>query len=109
MTAEFYGNEVDRLYDVGVAGLHRLLAHAEELAQAQVVIAIAGMEGALASVIGGLVSCPVIAVPTSVGYGASFGGVARCSPCSTPAPAAFRSSISTMALVPPTRQVLSII
>ena len=70
LTAEFYGNEVDRLYDVGVAGLHRLLAHAE------VVIAIAGMEGALASVIGGLVSCPVIAVPTSVGYGASFGGVA---------------------------------
>ena len=65
LTAEFYGNEVDRLYDVGVAGLHRLLAHAEELAQAQVVIAI-----------GGLVSCPVIAVPTSVGYGASFGGVA---------------------------------
>ena len=76
LTAEFYGNEVDRLYDVGVAGLHRLLAHAEELAQAQVVIAIAGMEGALASVVGGLVSCPVIAVPTSVGYGASFGGVA---------------------------------
>ena len=73
LTAEFYGNEVDRLYDVGVAGLHRLLAHAEELAQAQVVIAIAGMEGALASVVGGLVSCPVIA---SVGYGASFGGVA---------------------------------
>ena len=71
LTAEFYGNEVDRLYDVGVAGLHRLLAHAEELAQAQVVIAIAGMEGALASVIGGLVSCPVIAVPTSVGYGAA--------------------------------------
>lgn len=58
LTAEFYGNEVDRLYDVGVAGLHRLLAHAEELTQAQVVIAIAGMEGALASVIGGLVSCP---------------------------------------------------
>lgn len=76
LTAEFYGNEVDRLYDVGVAGLHRLLAHAEELAQAQVIIAIAGMEGALASVIGGLVSCPVIAVPISVGYGASFGGVA---------------------------------
>ena len=73
LTAEFYGNEVDRLYDVGVAGLHRLLAHAEELAQAQVVIAIAGMEGA---VIGGLLSCPVIAVPTSVGYGANFGGVA---------------------------------
>lgn len=78
LTAEFYGNEVDRLYDVGVAGLPFSLqeAHAEDLAQAQVVIAIAGMEGALASVIGGLVSCPVIAVPTSVGYGASFGGVA---------------------------------
>lgn len=76
LTAEFYGNEVDRLYDVGVAGLHRLLAHAEELAQAQVIIAIAGMEGALVSVIAGLVSCPVIAVPTSVGYGASFGGLA---------------------------------
>lgn len=75
LTAEFYGNEVERLYDVGVAGLHRLLAHVEELAQAQVVIAIAGMEGALASVIGGLVSCPVIAVPTSVGYGANFGGM----------------------------------
>ena len=67
LTAEFYGNEVDRLYDVGVAGLHRLLAHAEELAQAQVVIAIAGMEGALASVVGGLVSCPVIAVPNQRG------------------------------------------
>mgnify|MGYP002908931014 CR=1 FL=1 len=64
-----------RLYDVGVAGLHRLLAHLDELMQARVVIAVAGMEGALASVGGGLVSCPVIAVPTSVGYGASFGGV----------------------------------
>ena len=89
LTAEFYGNAVDRLYDVGVAGLHRLLAHAEELAQAQVVIAIAGMEGALASVIGGLVSCPVIAVPTSVGYGANLAAWPHCSPCSTPAPAAF--------------------
>ena len=66
---------VIRLYDVGVAGLHRLLAHLDELMQARVVIAVAGMEGALASVVGGLVSCPVIAVPTSVGYGASFGGV----------------------------------
>ena len=65
-----------RLYDVGVAGLHRLLSQAEELQRARVVIAVAGMEGALASVIGGLVDCPVIAVPTSVGYGASFGGVA---------------------------------
>ena len=76
LTAEMLGNEVVRLYDVGVAGLHRLLAHAGELASARVVIAVAGMEGALPSVIGGLVSCPVIAVPTSVGYGASMQGVA---------------------------------
>lgn len=75
ITAEMLGNRVVRIYDVGVAGLHRLLAHAEELAAARVVVAVAGMEGALASVIGGLVSCPVIAVPTSVGYGASFGGI----------------------------------
>ncbi|MDD6070030.1 MAG: nickel pincer cofactor biosynthesis protein LarB [Clostridiales bacterium] len=75
ITAEALGNEVVRLYDVGVAGLHRLLANVEELMEARVVIAIAGMEGALASVIGGLVDCPVIAVPTSVGYGASFGGL----------------------------------
>lgn len=76
LTAEFLGNEVVRLYDVGVAGIHRLLAHAEDIADAQVVVAAAGMEGALPSVIGGMASCPVIAVPTSVGYGASFGGVA---------------------------------
>ena len=76
ITAEFLGNTVVRLYDVGVAGLHRLLNHADALMQATVVIAIAGMEGALASVVGGLVDCPVIAVPTSVGYGAAFGGVA---------------------------------
>lgn len=76
LTAEFLGNEVVRLYDVGVAGLHRLLNHSEALMCATVVIAIAGMEGALASVIGGLVDCPVIAVPTSVGYGAAFGGLA---------------------------------
>ena len=75
MTAEVYGNEVVRLYDVGVAGLHRMLSHLDEIMSANVVIAIAGMEGALASVVGGLVDCPVIAVPTSVGYGASFGGV----------------------------------
>nr|MCR4676041.1 nickel pincer cofactor biosynthesis protein LarB [Sphaerochaetaceae bacterium] len=75
VTAESYGNEVVRLYDVGVAGLHRLLSHLEELQSASVVIAIAGMEGALASVLGGLVDCPVIAVPTSVGYGASFNGL----------------------------------
>ena len=76
LTAEFLGNRVIRLYDVGVSGIHRLLNHAEELMRASVVIAIAGMEGALASVVGGLADCPVIAVPTSVGYGASFGGVA---------------------------------
>ena len=75
LTAQALGNEVCRLYDVGVAGLHRLLNHAEEVMRARVIIAIAGMEGALASVIGGLADCPVIAVPTSIGYGASFGGV----------------------------------
>ena len=75
LTAEVLGNEVVRIYDVGVAGIHRLFAHSKELMSANVVIAIAGMEGALASVIGGLVDCPVVAVPTSVGYGASFGGL----------------------------------
>lgn len=75
LTAQALGNTVLRLYDVGVAGLHRLLAHAEDIMSAKVIIAIAGMEGALASVIGGLADCPVIGVPTSVGYGASFGGV----------------------------------
>jgi len=75
LTAEVLGSEVVRLYDVGVAGLHRLLSHMDELMSAEVIIAIAGMEGALASVIGGLADCPVIAVPTSIGYGASFGGV----------------------------------
>ena len=77
LTAEFYGNNVVRLYDVGVAGIHRLMAKEpmEEIMTANVVIAIAGMEGALASVVGGLADCPVIAVPTSVGYGASFGGL----------------------------------
>ncbi len=75
LTAEVHGNEVVRLYDVGVAGLHRTLSHMEDIMSATVIIAIAGMEGALASVIGGLADCPVIAVPTSVGYGASFGGL----------------------------------
>ncbi len=75
LTAQALGNEVVRLYDVGVAGLHRLLENKEEIMSAKVIIAIAGMEGALASVIGGLADCPVIAVPTSVGYGASFGGI----------------------------------
>ena len=76
LTAEVMGNEVVRLYDVGVAGIHRLLSHADVIMSASVIVAIAGMEGALASVLGGLADCPVIAVPTSVGYGASFGGVA---------------------------------
>ena len=75
LTAEALGNQVERLYDVGVAGLHRLISHMDSIMNARVIIAIAGMEGALASVIGGLADCPVIAVPTSIGYGASFGGV----------------------------------
>jgi NCAIR mutase (PurE)-related protein len=76
VTAELMGNTVDRLYDVGVAGLHRLLREQERLHRARVLIVVAGMEGALPSVIGGLVGGPVIAVPTSVGYGASFNGIA---------------------------------
>ena len=69
------GNHVTRLYDVGVAGLHRLLSSLDVLMRARCVVSVAGMEGALASVVGGLVDCPVVAVPTSVGYGASFGGL----------------------------------
>jgi NCAIR mutase (PurE)-related protein len=76
VTAESLGRAVLRLYDVGVAGIHRLIAHQQKLSKAAAVIVCAGMEGALASVVGGLVSCPVIAVPTSVGYGAHFQGVA---------------------------------
>ena len=76
LTAEALGNNVIRMFDVGVSGIHRLLARKEEIMSAKVIVAIAGMEGALASVIGGLADCPVIAVPTSVGYGAAFGGVA---------------------------------
>jgi NCAIR mutase (PurE)-related protein len=76
ISAEVMGNTVDRLYDVGVAGLHRLLAEHERVVAARVIVVVAGMEGALASVMGGLVRVPVVAVPTSVGYGASFGGVA---------------------------------
>lgn len=75
LTAQVLGNDVQRVYDVGVAGLHRLLSFQETIMSASVVIAIAGMEGALASVLGGLADCPVIAVPTSVGYGASFHGL----------------------------------
>ncbi len=76
LTAEFLGNEVVRLYDVGVSGIHRLLSHMDAIMSARAIVAVAGMEGALPSVIGGLADCPVIAVPTSVGYGASLGGVA---------------------------------
>ena len=75
-TAKFFGNEVERLYDVGVAGIHRLLSHRNIIEEARVIVAVAGMEGALASVVGGLVDVPVIAVPTSVGYGANFDGLA---------------------------------
>ncbi|EOS63289.1 hypothetical protein C814_00763 [Anaerotruncus sp. G3(2012)] len=75
LTAEALGNRVERLYDVGVAGLHRMLAHLDAIMEARVIVAVAGMEGALASVLGGLVDCPVIAVPTSIGYGANFGGL----------------------------------
>lgn len=76
VTAEILGNQVNRIYDVGVAGIHRLLDVCDDLFKANVAVVVAGMEGALASVVGGLVSCPVIGVPTSIGYGASFGGVA---------------------------------
>ena len=76
VTAETLGNEVVRLYDVGVSGIHRLMAHLDIIMGARAIVAVAGMEGALPSVIGGLADCPVIAVPTSVGYGASLGGIA---------------------------------
>jgi NCAIR mutase (PurE)-related protein len=76
VTAEIMGNEVDVIQDIGVAGIHRLIANSERLMEARVIVAVAGMEGALASAIGGMVSVPVIAVPTSVGYGASFNGLA---------------------------------
>jgi len=76
VTAEVMGNTVETIYDVGVAGIHRLMSNAKRLTAARVIVVCAGMEGALPSVVGGLVSCPVIAVPTSVGYGASFNGLA---------------------------------
>lgn len=76
LTAEALGNKVVRIYDAGVAGIHRLLSHTQDIMSAKVIIAIAGMEGALANVVGGMADCPVIAVPTSVGYGAAFGGLA---------------------------------
>ncbi|MDD6190913.1 MAG: nickel pincer cofactor biosynthesis protein LarB [Firmicutes bacterium] len=75
VTARFHGNEVECLYDVGVAGIHRLLSYTEQIMEATVIVAVAGMEGALASVLGGLTDKPVIAVPTSVGYGTAFGGL----------------------------------
>lgn len=75
-TIEFHGGRVERAYDVGVAGIHRLLDHHDLLLDADVVVSVAGMEGALTSAVGGLVACPVVGVPTSVGYGASFGGIA---------------------------------
>ena len=75
LTARFLGNRVELVNDAGVAGIHRLLSHGEQIARAQVIVAIAGMEGALPSVVGGLAACPVIAVPTSVGYGANLGGL----------------------------------
>ena len=75
VTAELFGSKVEKIFDVGVAGIHRLLDKIDGLRQARVVVVVAGMDGALAGVVGGLVSCPVIAVPTSIGYGASFGGV----------------------------------
>jgi NCAIR mutase (PurE)-related protein len=76
ITAEIMGSETKRFYDVGVAGAHRFFVHHEELSRSNAIVVVAGMEGALASLVGGLVSCPVVAVPTSVGYGASFGGLA---------------------------------
>ncbi len=76
VTAELMGNEVERIFDVGVAGIHRLFDHLEQIRSARVIIAVAGMDGVLPAVVGGLVTCPVIAVPTSVGYGASFKGIA---------------------------------
>ena len=76
VTAEYMGCDVMRLYDVGVAGIHRLLAHSEELQSCKAIVAVAGMEGALPTVVGGLVSCPVVAVPTSTGYGANLSGIA---------------------------------
>ena len=76
VTAETMGNRVEAIYDVGVAGIHRLMAHRVQLSAARIAVVCAGMEGALPSAIGGMVSCPVVAVPTSVGYGASFQGLA---------------------------------
>jgi len=81
VTAETMGNEVDAIHDIGVAGIHRLMSNRERLTEARVIVVCAGMEGALPSAVGGLVACPVIAVPTSVGYGASFHGLAALPAC----------------------------
>ena len=97
LTAEALGNKVTRLYDVGVAGLHRLLAHTDDIMGASAIVAIAGMEGALASVIGGLADCPVIASRPASATARRSAASRRCSRCSTPARAAFPSSTSTTA------------
>ena len=97
ISAEVMGNDVDRIYDVGVAGLHRLLAERDRLASARVLIVVAGMEGALPSVVGGLVRAPVIAVPTSVGYGASFGGLVDVPVIAVPTSVGYGASFSGLA------------
>ena len=85
LTAEFFGNSVERIYDVGVAGLHRLISKIEKIRSASVIIVVAGMEGALPSVVAGLTDKPIIAVPTRIGYGAHFRGLHLCWQCSTAA------------------------
>ena len=94
------GNQVEEIHDVGVAGIHRLMSNRERLVEARVVIVCAGMEGALPSAVGGMVACPVIAVPTSVGYGASFHGLAALLGMLNAAPATSPSSTSTTASAP---------
>ena len=108
VTCDILGNETERVYDVGVAGLHRLFGEYERIKQARVVITVAGMEGALPSVVAGLVSVPVIAVPTSIGYGASFRDWRPSWPCSIPVRAASPWSISTTASGRPTWPARSI-
>ncbi len=108
LTARFLGNRVTLAQDAGVAGIHRLLAHAERIASAQVIVAIAGMEGALPSVVAGLASCPVIAVPTSVGYGANLGGITALLAMVNSCASGVRWSISTTDLVRRSRRRSSI-
>ncbi|MFO1531231.1 MAG: nickel pincer cofactor biosynthesis protein LarB [Kiritimatiellia bacterium] len=100
-TLAFLGDRVEQVTDVGVAGLHRLLSRLDALRAADVIIAVAGMEGALASVVGGLADCPVIGVPTNVGYGVADGGRTACMRCSAPAPPELAWSTSTTATAPP--------